>query len=162
VPRLGVVNEASSADCAGKENDMDEARKIMQRVTEAAMRGDADTLRTLYAVNAVIETPDQGTLSGRDAIVEWNAAFRTAFPDLSWEPVHEHEADNTAIDEGFVVGTHAGPLESHDGQSIPATGRRVRLRMVDAATVVDGVVTSHRFYFDQLELLGQLGLAPEG
>jgi hypothetical protein len=34
--------------------------------------------------------------------------------------------------------------------------------MADAATVADGVVTSHRFYFDQLELLGQLGLAPEG
>jgi ketosteroid isomerase-like protein len=61
-----------------------------------------------------------------------------------------------------VVGTHTGPLESHDGQSIPATGRRVRLRMADAATVADGVVTSHRFYFDQLELLGQLGLTPEG
>jgi hypothetical protein len=34
--------------------------------------------------------------------------------------------------------------------------------MADAATVADGVVTSHQFYFDQLELLGQLGLAPEG
>jgi ketosteroid isomerase-like protein len=156
------VSDTSSAERAGKGDDMDEARKIMRRVTEAAMRGDADTLGALYAVNAVIVTPDQGTLSGRDAIVEWSAAFRTAFPDLSWEPVHEHEAGNTAIDEGLIVGTHTGPLESHDGQSIPATGRRVRLRMADAATVADGVVTSHRFYFDQLELLGQLGLTPEG
>jgi ketosteroid isomerase-like protein len=112
------VNKASSAERAGKGNDTDEARTIMRRVTEAAMRGDADTLGALYAVNAVIVTPDQGTLSGRDAIVEWSAAFRTAFPDLSWEPVHEHQAGNTAIDEGFIVGTHTGPLES---ASSPAT-----------------------------------------
>jgi ketosteroid isomerase-like protein len=156
------VNKASSAERAGKGDDTDEARKIMRRVTEAAMRGDADTLSALDAVNAVIETPDQGTLSGRDAIAESSAAFRTAFPDLSWEPVHEHEAGNTAIDEGFIVGTHTGPLASHDGQSIPATRRRLRLRIADAATVADGAVTSYRLYFDQLELLEQLELAPEG
>ncbi len=48
-----------------------------------------------------------------------------------------------------------------DGQSIPPTGKNVRVRGCDAATVEDGLVTSHRFYFDQMELLGQLGLAPE-
>jgi hypothetical protein len=32
--------------------------------------------------------------------------------------------------------------------------------MADAATVENGLVTSHRF--DQLDLLGQLGLAPDG
>jgi ketosteroid isomerase-like protein len=141
---------------------MSEAREVIDRVTEAAMRGDADTLRSLYADDAVIETPDQGTIEGSEAIVEWNDAFRTAFPDLSWEPLHEHDAGDMAIDEGFVLGTHTGPLASPDGRSIPATGRRVRLRMADAVTVEGGRITSHRFYFDQLELLGQLGLAPEG
>jgi hypothetical protein len=33
---------------------------------------------------------------------------------------------------------------------------------VDIATVESGAVTSHRFYFDQMDFLGQLGLAPEG
>jgi ketosteroid isomerase-like protein len=141
---------------------MSEAREVIGRVTEAAMKGDADTLRSLYADDAVIETPDQGTIRGADSIVAWNEAFRTAFPDLTWEPRHEHDAGNAAVDEGVVVGTHTGTLTSPDGQSIPATGQRVRLRMADAVTVENGLVTSHRFYFDQLELLGQLGLTPEG
>jgi hypothetical protein len=34
--------------------------------------------------------------------------------------------------------------------------------MTDAATIADAGVTSHRLYFDQLELLEQLGLAPDG
>jgi ketosteroid isomerase-like protein len=93
--------------------------------------------------------------------VAWFGGFQKAFPDVSWEPLHEHEAGNTAIDEGYVVGTHTGPLDAPTGESIPPTGKRVRVRSLDIATVEDGAVTSHRFYFDQMEFLGQLGLAPE-
>ena len=48
-----------------------------------------------------------------------------------------------------------------NGETIPATGRRVRLRECDVATVENGVVTSHRIYFDMQDWLTQLGLAPE-
>ncbi len=34
----------------------------------------------------------------------------------------------------------------------------MRLRECDVATVTEGLVTSHRFYFDQMVFLGQLGL----
>jgi hypothetical protein len=60
-----------------------------------------------------------------------------------------------------MVGTNTGPLVLPTGESMPATGRAVRLRACDAATVENGVVTSHRFYFDQAEFLGQLGLMEE-
>ena len=141
---------------------MGKARGILDRVTQAAMSGDVETLRGLYAEDAVIETPDQGTITGRDAIVEWISGFQKAFPDLTYEPLNEYEIGNTAIDEGAVSGTHTGPLETPTGESVPATGKRVRLRETDLATVENGKVTSHRFYFDQMELLAQLGLAPEG
>jgi ketosteroid isomerase-like protein len=141
---------------------MGEARGILDRVTQAAMSGDVETLHGLYAEDAVIETPDQGTITGREAIVEWISGFHKAFPDLTYEPLNEYEIGNTAIDEGAVSGTHTGPLETPTGESVPPTGKRVRLRETDLATVENGKVTSHRFYFDQMELLAQLGLAPEG
>ena len=141
---------------------MGEARGILDQVTQAAMTGDVETLRGLYAEDAVIETPDQGTITGREAILEWISGFQKAFPDLTYEPVNEYEIGNTAIDEGAVSGTHTGPLETPTGESVPPTGKRVRLRETDLATVENGKVTSHRFYFDQMELLAQLGLAPEG
>jgi len=37
----------------------------------------------------------------------------------------------------------------------------VRIRECDVATVANGVVTSHRFYFDVQDWATQLGLAPE-
>jgi ketosteroid isomerase-like protein len=141
---------------------MGEARDIMDRVTQAAMSGDVETLRGLYAEEAVIETPDQGTITGRDAIVEWISGFQKAFPDLTYEPLSEYEIGNTAIDEGAISGTHTGPLEAPTGETVPPTGKRVRVRETDLATVENGKVTSHRFYFDQMEFLAQLGLVPEG
>ncbi|CAN5133585.1 hypothetical protein BH18ACT12_BH18ACT12_10710 [soil metagenome] len=140
---------------------MDEARQVMDRVTQAAFDEDQEALQELYAPDAVAETPDQGTVSGREAIAAWFRQFSTAFPDASWESAHKHESGNVAIDEGYVVGTHTGPLAMPGGESIPPTGKSVRVRGCDAATVEDGLVRSHRFYFDQMDLLGQLGLAPE-
>lgn len=140
---------------------MGEAREIMDRVTEAAFSEDQEALKALYASDAVAETPDQGTVSGQDGILAWFGQFATAFPDAVWEEAHKHEAGDTAIDEGYVVGTHSGPLPFPDGTTIPPTGKSIRVRACDVATVAGGRVTSHRFYFDQMEFLGQLGLAPE-
>jgi steroid delta-isomerase-like uncharacterized protein len=141
---------------------MGEARKIMDRVTEAVFSSDVEALRGLYAEDAVAETPDEGTLRGRDAVVAWLAKFDEAFPDASFELTAAHESGDTAIDEGYLVGTNSGPLPMPDGQSLPATGKAVRIRACDVATVRDGRVTSHHFYYDQMEFLGQLGLVPEG
>ncbi|MDQ4019216.1 MAG: ester cyclase, partial [Actinomycetota bacterium] len=54
-----------------------------------------------------------------------------------------------------------GPLQMPDGETIPATGKQIRVRGCDVATVENGRITSHRFYFDQMEFLSQLGLVPE-
>jgi ketosteroid isomerase-like protein len=138
---------------------MGEAREVMDRVTAAITSGDSDALKALYAPDAVAETPDQGTIRGRDQIAAYMGEFATAFPDASWEELHKHETSGTAIDEGYFIGTNTGPLAGPNGQTIPATGKRVRARECDLATVENGVVTSHRLYFDLQDWLTQLGLA---
>jgi ketosteroid isomerase-like protein len=140
---------------------MGHAREVLDRVTTAVANHDLGAVRALYAPDAVAETPDQGTIRGRDAIVGYLGTFAAAFPDGAFEVVHAYEAADTAIDEGYFAGTNTGPLAAPTGDSIPPTGRRVRVRECDAATVKDGVITSHRFFYDQLEFLAQLGLAPE-
>ncbi|HKO83567.1 MAG TPA: ester cyclase [Actinomycetota bacterium] len=83
------------------------------------------------------------------------------FPDNSCEPAYKHESGDTAIDEGYFVGTNTAPLSLPTGESAPATGKAVRVRICDIATVQNGVITNHRFYFDQVDLFCQLGLLPE-
>jgi ketosteroid isomerase-like protein len=138
---------------------MGEAREVMDRVTDAVMKGDLEATKALYAADAVAETPDRGTIRGRDEIAAYLAEFGAAFPDAQWEELHKHEVGATAIDEGYFVGTNSGSMTGPDGEAIPATGKRVRARECDIVTVEGGVVTSHRFYLDMLDWLEQLGLA---
>ena len=140
---------------------MGEARDVLDRLTEAVMSGDGDALAHVYADDVTLVTPDQGEVTGTRAAVEYMSQFTAAFPDASWEPIAQHEVGNVAIDEGYFNGTHTGPLPLPDGGTLDPTNRRVRLRECDIAEVENGRVTSHRFYFDQLEFLEQLGLTPE-
>ena len=136
---------------------MGQAREIMDRITTAAMAGDAAALGQLYAADAVAETPDAGRLDGREAIIEFLLSFRRAFPDASWESRATYDSGDTAIDEGYLVGTHTEVLSTPQGD-VPPTGRQLSLRDCDLITVKDGVAVAHRFYYDQLDFLSQLGL----
>ena len=141
---------------------MGQARKVMDRLTAAATEThDWQALAACYASDAVAVTPDQGELRGGEAIAGYLRQFSVAFPDVQYEVASAHEVGNVAIDEGFITGTHTQPLPVPGGEDIPSTGRRIRVRECDVVTVEGGVVTSHHFYFDQMEFLGQLGLLPE-
>ncbi len=137
---------------------MGEARDVLDRFNEALLRGDLDAVSGFYAEDAVAVTPDQGEITGRDNVTEYVRPFVEAFSDLCYEALFAHESGNCAIDEGYFVGTHTGPLASPTGEAIAPTGRTVRIRECDAVTVDDGRITSHRFYFDVADFLRQLGL----
>jgi ketosteroid isomerase-like protein len=134
---------------------------VMDAVTEAAFQMDLEAAANLYAPDAVMVTPDQGELRGREQIIGYLKQFNDAFPDNRYESAYAHESGDTAIDEGYFVGTNTAPLALPTGEELPATGKQVRVRACDIATVQNGVITSHRFYFDQMDFLGQLGLLPE-
>ena len=113
--------------------------------------------RYAMAEDAVADTPDEGRLVGRDAVADYLAGFARAFPKIEWEPISQLEAGDTAIDEGYILGTNTGPLVTPDGE-LPATGRTIRLRECDLLTVKDGLAVSHRFHYDMADMLTQLGL----
>lgn len=140
---------------------MGEARTVMDRMTDAMLAHDFDTVASLYAEQAVAATPDMGEIQGRERIVQYLQSFTDAFPDARYEPIRGHEAGNVAIDEGYFVGTNSGPLPGPSGETLPATGKSMRLRTCDIATIDQGVITSHHFYYDQMEFLSQLGLLPD-
>jgi ketosteroid isomerase-like protein len=141
---------------------MGNARTVLDRLTAAGLeRHDLTAVVECYAENAVVTAPDAGEVRGRDQIAEYWRTFIDSFPDSRYESLNKLESGNRAIDEGYFVGTNTGPLHLPDGQTMPATGKRVRLRSCDIATVQGDKVTEHHLYFDQMEFMGQLGLAPE-
>lgn len=140
---------------------MGEAREVMDQLTDAVMSGDLDQVMSMYAPDAVLVAPDAGEIKGRDRIAGYFKVYVDALTDLRWEPIAAHEAGSVAVDEGYFAGTHTGDLQDPSGEVVPATGRPVRVRECDVATVANGVITRHHFYFDQMEFLEQLGLLPD-
>ena len=141
---------------------MGEARDTLDRMTTALMANDLKTVGECYCENAVAITPDDGEVNDRTGIVDYFGKVLQAFPDLHYEYLAKHESATVAIDEGYFTGTNTGNISGPDGESIPATGRQVRVRECDVVTVDDdGLIREHRFYYDQMEFLGQLGLIPE-
>lgn len=139
---------------------MGQAREVMDRLTSAVLAGDRAAVLQVYAEDAVVESPDVGRLVGREAIADYLLGFSEAFPDLRFELTAGLEAGDTAVDEGYMIGTNTGPIVTPEGE-LPATGRTIRLRECDVLTARDGLAVEHRFYFDQLEFSTQLGLDEE-
>lgn len=137
---------------------MGQPRELMDRATAAVLAGDLEALRAIYAPDVVATTPDDGELHGIDRFIEWNRAFVGSFTDRQFVPMNGHETADCAIDQGDFVGTHTEPLKLPDGQTVPPTGKQIRVRAADVATVREGRIVRHDFYFDQLDMLVQLGL----
>jgi ketosteroid isomerase-like protein len=141
---------------------MGQAREVMDRLTEAlAPAPDLKAIAGLFAPDAVAVTPDAGQITGRDNIVEYWRQMTDAVSETTYERVAAYESGNTAIDEGIFGGRNSGPLQLSSGETLPATGKVIRIRGCDFATVHNGLITDYRVYFDRLDFLAQLGLLPD-
>ena len=90
----------------------------------------------------------------------FNEAFFPAFSDLHFDVQRTLVAGDSVIVEWRAGGTHDGPLTNAAGQTIPPTYRKGVIAGVLIADVKDGQIVRERTYWDQMELLGQLGLVP--
>jgi ketosteroid isomerase-like protein len=137
-------------------------RDIADRLTGAVLNGDIPAIMRCYAANAVLSAPE-GTFRGREEIEHYWRSFQVEpFSDSAATFTAKFEAGDIAVDEWIFSATHTGPLDVPGGDAIPATGRRVSLRGADVGVVRDGAITEHRLYYDQAELLTQIGLTPAG
>jgi predicted ester cyclase len=100
------------------------------------------------------------TLQGRAQIRQFVEGFQQAFPDVKHRIDRMLVSGNTLIYEGTFTGTHTGVLHAPGGD-VPPTGRRIEMPEAQIVTVVDGLATSLRTYFDRLEMMTQLGLMRE-
>jgi len=133
---------------------------IVERHYDDLRSHDLDRMRQLFRDDVVTVFPGTGEMKGIEPFIEYARVFLRAMPDTRVEIRTVVEQGNTVIAEGRLIGTHTGPLATPDGGEIPPTGKHVDFATADAFEVEDGKVTRHRVYFDQMELMTQLGLIP--
>jgi len=82
--------------------------------------------------------------------------FKAALPDAHMAIDHAVDGGDEVFVEGRFLGTHDGDLVSPQG-TIPASGSKLELRFADYFKVAAGQVVEHRTYWDQMDMMGQLG-----
>ena len=90
---------------------------------------------------------------GRDEVVAYHRAQRTAFPDQRHENVRMHVAeDDTVIAEFDLLGTSTGEF-----LGLPPTGRSFRVAVIAVFSFDGDRITNERVYLDGASLLRQIG-----
>jgi predicted ester cyclase len=139
---------------------MADAREVVARFIEAINAHDEEAIRSLNSDSAVFEGPGDVHLDGREPITQYSLGWLNAFPDATIT-VHTEVVDGDWVAQSFTFqGTHEGTLSGPAGD-IPPTGRQLTGRASQFIRVEgDEMVESH-LYFDQVQLMTQLGLMPE-
>jgi steroid delta-isomerase-like uncharacterized protein len=138
--------------------------EVAERGLQAWRSRDAEGFAATFAEDATLTAPGGMQLQGHDGARQFYAVWNEAVPDNDVTIDRRLECGSVVVEQGTFSGTHTGNLRTPDGQTIPATGRSLSVPYVEVFDVEDDHVASTRLYFDQAELLTQLGLmpAPEG
>ena len=100
--------------------------------------------------------------NGHDGFRQFAEGWQGAFPDCEIT-IRSIVADGDRVmTESTFAGTHTGPLHTPDGQVIQPTNKRVSVEYSDAWEIKGGKAVYDRVYFDEIELLTQLGISPGG
>jgi steroid delta-isomerase-like uncharacterized protein len=139
---------------------MADARQLGAKFVDAFNAHDEARIRELNGEHVAFEAPGEIRLEGRDAATEYAMAWLRAFPDARLTVTNELADGDWVAQEFTFEGTHDDTLSSPSGD-IPATHKRLDGRGVQIFKVDGEVVTETRLYFDQVDVMTQLGLMPE-
>lgn len=122
---------------------------------EALWNGDFSKLDVVAESVSVYDpaAPD-GEVHGRDAFEAFLRGTREAFPDFTTQTHEMLTNRNTVMVEWTVTGTLENAF-----YGAPPTGRRMEIQGMAKTTVKDGKIHEDRLYYDQKDMLAQLGFS---
>src|SRR2546427_9445128 len=122
----------------------EEVETLFARRHRAINEHDAAALMSLYADDAVVDSPTAGgSVTGRKAIDEITRAWFSGFPDVTFTNMTLLVDGDRAVSIGEMRGTDSGGF-----MGLPPTGKPFRLPFVFLCTVKDGVVVREQRIYD--------------
>jgi steroid delta-isomerase-like uncharacterized protein len=143
-----------------QEVNMGEALRVGKESIEAFNAHDEERIKAGYTQTATLEAPGDVQLEGPDAATEYAMSWLRAFPDARVTVENEFEAGDWVLYQFTFQGTHKEPLVTPEGE-VPPTNRQIKGRGAQFIRVEDGKIAEEHLYWDQVQILTQLGLMPE-
>ena len=131
-----------------------EVEALFTRRREAMAHHDADAAGSLYAMDAVVESPIAGgTVRGRDANTAVMRTLFRAFPDVSFTLVTILIDGDRVAEETMMSGTDDGGF-----MGMPPTRKPFQIRLMSLCEVRDGAIVHERRIYDFTGMLVQIGV----
>jgi steroid delta-isomerase-like uncharacterized protein len=138
----------------------EKARDVIEAGFRAWNAGDLDGVLRDYDENAAVWASGlPAELHGKEQIGQAFRGLLTAFPGCQLKVTNIIESGNWVVVESSFSGTHKGPFVTPGG-TIPATDKTVEVPFVNIYELRDGKTVTERGYFDNLDLMTQLGRVP--
>jgi steroid delta-isomerase-like uncharacterized protein len=119
--------------------------------------GDLDAVDRYLAEDFVNHDPVFGTSADREGMRSGGAMIRAGFPDWRSDLELFVGEDDLVVEKFTASGTHRGELFG-----TPPTGRSVAVRGINVFRLRDDRIVERWGRLDELGLMRQLGLVPEG
>jgi steroid delta-isomerase-like uncharacterized protein len=136
---------------------MSDSRSAFEAWLEAFNAHDESAIRALTADDCVFEGPGGVRLEGGEAVTGYAMVWLNAFSDAKLTAHDVVMAGDWVAHTGTFKGTHDGTLSGPDGD-VPATGRTLEGRCSQFVRFVDGKAVEEHLYYDQMDVVTQLGL----
>ena len=133
--------------------------ETMERVFSAWNGRDKSGWMALLGPDLEMVLPGGAHLAGIEGENVFYALWHGAFPDNRLEVRRMISEGDTVVVEAIFHGTQTGPLNLPTG-AVPPTNKPVSIPYVLIGTAVGSTFTRLDFYYDQVEVLTQLGLMP--
>ena len=135
-----------------------DATEVIRKGFDYWNKKDKGSFLADFTASSEIIAPGGLILRGLEGAEMFWDGWQSAFPDnqLTLRAIFG-TGDQVAVEATFE-GTHTGTLNAPDGSQVPPTGKHLAVPYVEIYTVHDGKIVANHVYFDQVELLTQLGL----
>ena len=138
----------------------DRNKETVRRIVDAINTGDAahlrDVMHRTVADDMVGHAPGEPDFHGPEGYLDFVMDFCSVVPDLQVEIVDLIAEDDLVVAQLLFRGTHGGEL-----MGLPPTGRKVSVPEVAICHMREGELAELFLYWDNLDILRQLGVEIE-
>ncbi len=138
---------------------MADLKDLEQRYYAAFNARDFESYDRFFTEDCEVTAPGPMTMRGIEAMKAFDRAWTSAFPDAVITLEQQVLDGSTLISRNRFTGRQTGVFQTPGGD-IPPTGRRLEGEYTAWMEMENGRCKAVRFYYDQMEILAQLGLMP--
>ena len=132
--------------------------QLFKKWTQAVVNSDWDSMSSLYAEDILNLNPDGTTNVGKEACLEKDKGWDSAFSDFKFDVVNSMESGNTTVMEVQITCSMTGKMMNPDGSKISPPGKTHTFFYCMIMELENSQIRRQRNYGDLMSFMEGFGI----